>query len=259
MIGWLRARREARLLRERAIPQALWQATLDRYPFLARRRPADRERLRELATLFLADKEFSAAGGLVLSDAMAVAIAAQACLPVLHLGLAPYAGFVGIVLHPAEVAARRSWTDEHGIVHSWDEVLAGEAMEGGPVMLSWQDVAAAGTDAEGRPYNVVVHEFVHVLDAANGALDGQPPLPDAAAARHWRQVMQAAHARLQTALAQDRPGVLDPYGAQSLEEFFPVAAEAFFLTPQGLREESPALYTLLADYFRQDPAADLAH
>ena len=28
---------------------------------------------------------------------MAVSIAAQACLPVLHLGLTPYAGFVGIV------------------------------------------------------------------------------------------------------------------------------------------------------------------
>lgn len=253
MIGWLRARREARLLRERAIPDALWQATLTQFPFLRLARADEAARLRELATLFLADKEFSAAGGLMLTDAMAVAVAAQACLPVLNFGLAPYAGFVGIVMHPAEVTARREWTDEHGIVHAWDEVLAGEAMEGGPIMLSWRDVEAAGTDAEGRPYNVVIHEFVHVLDMGNGAIDGLPALPDPALRRHWRQVLEAGRAQLQRALDAGRPGVLDPYGASSVEEFFPVAAEAFFLNPEALRDEAPPVFDLLAQYFLQGP------
>ena len=54
---------------------------------------------------------------------MAVAIAAQACLPVLRLGLDWYDGFVGIVVHSDEVVARREVMDEDGIVHEYDEAL----------------------------------------------------------------------------------------------------------------------------------------
>ena len=88
-----------------------------RYPFLAARAPAELERLRELAARFLATKEFHGAKGFVITDAVALSIAAQAVLPVLHLGLAWYDDFVGIVVHPDEVVARRTQVDEHGVVH----------------------------------------------------------------------------------------------------------------------------------------------
>ena len=87
MISGLRrawqARRERASLQRRAIPDDLWKRTLVRYPFLQRRDPADGAELRRLTSLFLDRKEFSCAGGLRLTDAMAVAIAAQAALPVL--------------------------------------------------------------------------------------------------------------------------------------------------------------------------------
>ena len=70
-----------------ADPGPLWQLTLARYPFLAARQADNLAALREMTTLFLAQKEFSGAGGLVVDDRMAVAIAAQACLPALELGL----------------------------------------------------------------------------------------------------------------------------------------------------------------------------
>ena len=143
-------------------------------PFLAERSASDLKQLRRLATLFLNEKEFTGIGGLIVTDEMAVSIAAQACLPVLRFGLAPYRGFVGIVVHADEVVARRSTTDDDGIVHEYDEVLTGEAMEGGPVMLSWRDVSQAGSTAEWG-YNVVIHEFAHVLDMGDGAADGVPP------------------------------------------------------------------------------------
>ena len=255
---WWRRHRDAQTLRERAIPDALWSATLERYPFIATRSTADRERLRGLAALFLARKEFAAVGDLVLSDAMAVAIAAQACLPVLALDLAAYDGFVGIVVHAGEVVAPREVIDEHGIVHAYDEPLTGEAMEGGPVTLAWSDVAEAGASAA-RGYNVVIHEFVHVLDMADGRpADGVPPLPDAAARRHWLQVLEAGLARLRRDLEAGRAPFLDPYGAESIEEFFPVAAEAFFVAPRALQGEQPQLYVLFCNYFRQDPAAEVA-
>ena len=155
--------RDARTLRRRPIPQPLWQLTLVQFPFLARRSQADRTRLRELTTLFLASKEFTGANGLHVSDAMAVAIGAQACLPILRLGLPWYDRFVGIVVHPDEVVAQREVMDDDGVVHTYDEPLTGEAMEGGPLMLAWADVRDAGESAE-IGYNVVIHEFAHVLD-----------------------------------------------------------------------------------------------
>jgi len=51
-------------------------------------------------------------------------------------------------------------------------------------------------------------------------------------------------------LISDLPG---SYGAQSVDEFFAVASEVFFVAPADLRVEHPALYELLAGYYRQDP------
>jgi Mlc titration factor MtfA (ptsG expression regulator) len=254
MIGtWWRRRRDALALRQRPIPDELWLTTLGDFPFLKYRPMRDLLKLRELATLFLARKEFATAGGLQLSDSIALAVAAQACVPVLHLGLDWYDGFVGIVLHPDEVVARREWQDEDGIVHTGEEVLAGEAMPGGPVMLSWRDVQAAA-EAPATGYNVVIHEFVHVLDMRNGQADGVPPLADAAQQRRWTDTMAAGHAWLCEQIEAGRPTLLDPYAAHGLEEFFPVCAESFFVSPAALLAEQPAVYGMLREFFRQDPA-----
>lgn len=252
---WQRRRDDAAVQR-RAIPDDLWKRTLVRYPFLQRREAADRETLRRLTSLFLDRKEFSAAGGLKLTDAMVVAIAAQAVLPVLKLGLAHYDGFVGIVVHPDQVVARREVADEHGIVHHYDEPLAGEAMEGGPVMLSWRDVRAAGLGAPAA-YNVVIHEFAHVLDLGDGVADGRPPLPPGLPAAAWDATLQTELTALRQRIAAGEDTTLDPYGASAEEEFFAVASEAFFVQPEPMRQAHPALYGMLCRYYLQDPATDL--
>ncbi|WP_418314822.1 zinc-dependent peptidase [Piscinibacter sakaiensis] len=247
--------RQNRVLSKRPIPDPLWLTTLARYPFIARRSTADLARLRQLATLFLAEKEFTGAGGLQATDEIAVAIAVQACLPILHLGLSAYDDFIGIVVHPDEVVAEREVMDEDGIVHSYEETLTGEAMSGGPVMLSWRDVAEAGESAE-QGYNVVIHEFVHVLDMRDGVADGVPLLPNDAARQRWIDVLDREYEAFCDSLDNDPEPAIDPYGAEAPEEFFAVAAEAFFVSPQVLLHEHPALYRLLQGYFRQDPAAE---
>jgi Mlc titration factor MtfA (ptsG expression regulator) len=248
-----RKRRDERTLRNRAIPDTLWQLTLARYPFLAQRSAADLAVLRDLATLFLAEKEFTGAQGFEVTDEIAVAVAAQACLPVLRLGLDGYRGFVGIVMHGDEVVARREVMDEDGVVHHYDETLTGEAMEGGPVMLSWRDVEASGETAEWG-YNVVIHEFAHVLDMGDGLADGVPPLPDRAAREAWCAVIDAQFNEFCDRVDAGEDTLLDPYGAQSVDEFFAVASEVFFTAPADLAAEHPPLYELLAGYYRQDPA-----
>ena len=281
MLDWLRRRVSGASARRRHrpdFPDDLWQSTLDAFPFLAEGDPAAQIRLRALSAAFLECKEFHGAGGLIITDAMALAVAAQACLPLVHLApTAPaattlrwYDDFVGIVMHPGEVLARRELTDDDGVVHHYREALTGEAMDGGPVMLSWADVADAGrTAAQG--YNVVIHEFVHKMDLRDGEADGCPPLPAgfmgaasaAEARRKWLARLQSEFERFSDQVAAaDRFGGLvqapwlDPYAAESISEFFAVAAEAYFVNPQQLSAQSPALHGLLDHFFR--PAAALS-
>jgi len=254
MIGAWRRFRESRTLKRRAIPDALWNLTLARFPFLARRDHESLEQLRRLSTLFLAEKEFCGAQGFEVTDQVAVAIAAQACVPVLRLGLHCYAQFVGIVVHPDEVRVRREVMDEVGIVHRYTEVLSGEAMEGGPMMLSWRDVESAG-GSDDWAYNVVIHEFAHVIDMRDGAADGVPLLADRQAPAAWLDVLNAEFESLLRRLESEVETALDPYGAQGPDEFFAVASESFFVSPRAMRAEHPALYDLLRGFYLQDPAA----
>jgi Mlc titration factor MtfA (ptsG expression regulator) len=249
MFGWLRGRASPP-----AVPDALWDQLLDRYPFLARRPPEQRLRLRALAAQFLATKEFHGAQGFVITDEVALSIAAQAVLPVLNLGLKWYDDFVGIVVHQGQVIARRTAVDEAGVVHQWDDVLAGEAMDRGPVMLNWQDVQAAGTTA-GQGYNLVIHEFAHKLDMRDGRADGCPPLACAGARRQWLATMQEEFQafREQVIVAQrfgGEPPWLDGYGATAIAEFFAVACEAYFVNRDRFQHEFPALVALFDPFFR---------
>ncbi len=254
MRDWLTRWRKARTLARRAIPDALWALTLARFHFLTWRDAADLAALREMTTLFLADKEFSGAHGLEVDDAMAVAIAAQACLPVLRLGLHWFDGFKGIVVHADAVLAQREHVDDAGVVHQYEEELTGEAMHGGPVMLAWRDVAEAGESAD-VGYNVVVHEFVHVLDMRDGDADGIPPLPDRTRRDEWIAVLDAEFDAFCDRVDAGEDTVLDPYAAEAPEEFFAVASEVFFVAPRDLQREHPRFYELLRGFFGQDPAA----
>jgi MtfA peptidase len=253
----LRSWREQRAVQRHAIPDALWQLTLLRYPFLAQRSEDDLAELRRLSSLFLASKEFHGVDGFEVTDEVAVAVAAQACLPVLRLGLSWYDGFVGIVMHEGEVVAQRSYQDEDGVVHEYDEELAGEAMEGGPLMLAWNAVAVSDDPAEfgaDAVYNVVIHEFAHVIDMRDGMADGVPPLESDERER-WITVIDAEWEAFCKRLDAGEETLIDPYGGEAVEEFFAVAVEAFFVAPAAVRAEEPALYELLAGFFRQDPAA----
>lgn len=258
MAGWLqslRRRRDARALQRRAISDELWQACTAELPFVAARPVEQQDRLRRMASLFLDRKEFSGAGGFVVTDRIALAVAVQACLPVLELGIDQYDGFVGIVVHCDAVLASREVVDEHGIMHAYDEELAGEAMKGGPLMLSWADVLhEPEPGAPATAYNVVIHEFAHVLDLRDGQADGTPVLGSSAQRRAWSEVLMAEYDRFCERVVCGYETALDPYAAEAPGEFFAVASEGFFVTPRALKEEQPAMYRLLASYYRQDPA-----
>ena len=234
------------------IPEALWQRTLASLPFFATLTVDQQKRLKTLSERFLAEKEFTAAGGLELNDEICVAIAAQGCLPILELGLGAYGDWVGIVVYPDEFVVQRRIEDEDGIVHEFDDVLSGEAWEGGPLVISWHDVQLAG-QADSAGYNVVIHEFAHKLDMLNGEADGIPALHSSLDEDGWIAVFDAAFEDFCRRVDADEETIIDPYASQDHSEFFAVISEVFFLTPQVVASEYPALYDLLRRYYRQDP------
>lgn len=98
-------------------------------------------------------------------------------------------------------------------------------------------------------HNVGIHEFVHVLDIADGYMDGIPSLfmPDELV-RQWKKLSENEMAKIQI----DKSTIRD-YGASNEQEFLSVCSEYFFERPQKLAEEHPEIYKLLSRTFQQNP------
>ena len=255
MIKLLKNWRRRRLLKSRPIPYRDWHRIVQNLPLLHGLSIAERVRLRLLSTLFLHEKSLEPMQGLQLNDAMRLHLAAQAVLPILHLGITGYDGWKSLVLYPAEFVTRQQWTDEAGLVHTRREIRIGEAWERGPVVLSWADVAASGY-CDG--YNCVIHELAHKLDYTNGAMDGCPALHVGMRVADWRRAFTAAFDDLRRRLERGEQTALDPYGAEAPEEFFAVMSEHFFETPHLLQNHYPEVYRQLQLFYRQDPRLRLA-
>ena len=265
------------------IPEPLWQSTLRQLPFLDRLGADERSRLKSLCEQLLDRKPLSGAKGVEISveisDEIAVLIAAQSCLLVLNLDLSLYDDMSAILVFPDAFGIRQRHIDDAGVVHEWNEELAGEAVEyGGAVALSWLDVELQ--QEPGATHNIVIHEFAHKIDMGRGAANGCPPfladLHDPALLRDWPAVFSSAyedfcarvdrmeaelpddfhidhanHAQRYDELATQLP--LDPYASRDPAEFFAVASEAFFIAPAPLADGYPDIYRKLAAYYRQNP------
>lgn len=261
VMGWLKNWRRRRMLARHRLDPALWWRVTEQLAFLHGLDPAQTRRLEDLTLLFLAEKEFAPAGGIELSDAMCLAIAVQACLPILELGLDWYRGWRGVVVYPGGFRVPRSKLDTAGVLHEWDAELAGESWLGGPVVLSWDAVSAAGrnsTDHHAKEVSVVIHEFAHKLDMVNGRADGLPPLHPGMDRRAWREAFTSAYVTLCDEVERGRQTWLDPYAAESPAEFFAVASEAFFEEPNETQRHYSAVYEQLHQFYRQDPARRLS-
>jgi Mlc titration factor MtfA (ptsG expression regulator) len=246
--------RKKRALDKVQVDDAQWAAVEAHLPFLDHLSPDERQRLRDMARQLLAEKEWTGAQGLQLTPRIQLSIALQACLPVLNIGLEHYRGWVGIVVYPGDFIIPRNVMDADGVVHEYDDHVLGEAWEGGPVLVSWFDDP---DDAGG--VNIVIHEFAHKLDMENGIVDGMPRLPAEMSRKEWIAAFEPAYEdfcrRVDAADLRGEETLLDPYGSEHPSEFFAVMSEAFFETPEVLRDEYPAVYEQLRRYYGQNPAA----
>lgn len=102
--------------------------------------------------------------------------------------------------------------------------------------------------AEQSTHNVGIHEFVHLLDRADGATDGIPEtLIKQPYMIPWVKMMQQEILKIRAGESD-----IDPYGSTNEAEFLSVVSEYFFKQPQLLEEKHPKLFVLLEKIFRKD-------
>ena len=97
--------------------------------------------------------------------------------------------------------------------------------------------------------SVGIHEFAHLLDEADGVIDGLPraALPPALL-QPWTALMHREMAAIREGKSE-----INPYAATNEAEFFAVVTEYFFEKPGKLQEHHPELYDLLTQAFHQNP------
>jgi Mlc titration factor MtfA (ptsG expression regulator) len=227
-----------------------WEEALAAAPAAAHLDANQRGRLRELVVLFLREKALHGVQGVEVDAAARLKVALHACIPVLELGLERYSGWHSVLVYPGEFRTRHTYVDEVGVVHELDRVLAGEAWEDGPVVLSLEDIEQAGREPG---YNVLLHELAHKLDMQNGVANGMPPLHRGMDRRAWTDAFSAAYADLCARVDAGEETAIDPYAAEDPAEFFAVLSELFFELPAVLDQAYPSVYAQLALYYRQDP------
>ena len=249
MIGLLRRLRRP----SPSIQDELWRTVATDTPWVSALDDVRSDRLRGLAARFLHQKTITPLAGLSLDDAQRVQLAALCCLPLLEFGESGLRGWSQLIVYPDAFRVQRTHTDAAGVLHEWEDDLAGEAWDQGPLILSWADVQADLAEPEAG-FCVAVHEMAHKLDALDGELDGTPPLPGEWHG-HWARDFQRAYDDFCMQVDLGRETALDPYAAEAPEEFFAVATEYHFSAPDVLADAMPEVGRHLRRFYGPSPFA----
>ncbi|HET6604120.1 MAG TPA: M90 family metallopeptidase [Xanthomonadaceae bacterium] len=252
MFKWLRSLHAAGDPDAR-VDEACWRRLRARNPWAAALPEARAQRLRTLTQEFLRSKDITPAADFDPNHEDRVLIASLCVLPVLDGGLEWLSGWRQLIVYPGQFGVRRHHHDDAtGVVSEWNDELAGEAWDRGPVILSWADIAA-DLQEPGAGFCVVAHEIAHKLDALDGAMDGMPPLPGPARRQRWIGTFQRAYDALCADLEAGREAVIDEYAAEAPDEFFAVTSEYHFSAPSHLAEVMPQVAHELREFYGEPP------
>jgi Mlc titration factor MtfA (ptsG expression regulator) len=124
-------------------------------------------------------------------------------------------------------------------------MVGNQNMEG--IMILSKEALELGFKNESDKHNTAIHEFVHLIDKSDGAVDGIPKLLlEKQYAIPWLNLINQEIAKI-----VDGKSDINPYGATNQAEFFSVVSEYFFERPKLLEEKHPELYGLLERIFNQ--------
>jgi hypothetical protein len=239
-------------LKQRPFPPQ-WTTIIQQYlPFYPRLTPNERRRLQGHIQVFLAEKQFIGCRGLQITEEIKLVVAAIACLLLLNERGNYFPQLRSILIYPTAYLAKQVNVTAEYVVEEQQVAKLGESWVRDQLILSWHHIqqdTAHWQDGQ----NVVIHEFTHQLDQADGSADGVPVLVEKQEYQQWATVMTSGYQLLCQQVERGIPTVIDRYGATNPTEFFAVVTEAFFCRPQLLQQQHPQLYQLLQHYYQLNP------
>lgn len=222
-----------------------WRYLLRKHVLYYRRLPRpERRRFEESVQRFLAEVKISGVNTKVtLLDRLLVASGA----------VIPLFGFPGW-RYPNlnEVLLYTGAFNEDYLTEGRDTDILGMVGSGGAMnrmmILSQPELRLGFKQKRGRK-NVIIHEFIHLFDLSDGAVDGVPEHTlDDHYIRPWLDLMHQEMGRIERGKSD-----ISSYAATNEAEFLSVAGEYFFQRPDRLEEKHPELYRMLSEIFHQDP------
>lgn len=172
-------------------------------------------------------------------------IAASAVIPIFGFDNWTYKNLGSVVLYPDTF--NKDFQFEEGDRNIMG--MVGNGYMNGQMILS-QTALRHGFSKSAGKGNTGIHEFVHLLDDADGAIDG---VPESLMAHEytlpWIKMMHEEIERI-----EENKSDINPYAITNQAEFFAVVAEYFFEQPEALKEKHPQLYEQLSRIFAQDLA-----
>jgi MtfA peptidase len=130
--------------------------------------------------------------------------------------------------------------------------MVGSGYMEGKMLLS-KHALQQGFTNDSDKNNTAIHEFVHLIDKADGDTDGIPK--QLLSKQYTIPWLDMTYKKMQEIISNDSD--INPYGTTNKAEFFAVAAEYFFERPDLLQQKHPELYQILQQIFQQDPEVQL--
>lgn len=205
---------------------------------------AGKTRFEKLVNEFLQDTRVEGVGTDITNLDRAL-IASGAVIPIFGFPDWKYTNLTNIILYP------NSFDGEFQFEGGDRNILGmvGSGYMNGQMLLS-RGALLAGFSKSAGTGNAAVHEFVHLLDKADGETDGVPEyLMPHEYAVPWLKMMHQEMHRINEGRSD-----ISPYALTNEPEFLAVAAEYFFEKPNQLKHKHPEIYEQLSKAFGQDLA-----
>ncbi|SNC61476.1 hypothetical protein SAMN06265337_0476 [Hymenobacter gelipurpurascens] len=228
-------------------PVAWRQILTERVAFYLSLTPGDKQRFEKRVQVFLAQKRVTGIET-EIDDTTCVLVAASAVIPVFGFPDWEYGNLSEVLVVPDAWTQQRDPNKEYvGL----EGTLLGSVQgfqTSHYMRLSKASLEQGFKDALDKQ-NVGIHEFAHLLDEADGVIDGVPAIALPAELRpEWEAVMQREIAAIRAGDSE-----INSYAGTNEAEFFAVVTEYFFEKPEKLQEHHPELYALLSRALRQNP------
>lgn len=226
-----------------------WRQLLEKNSrFYCQLSPQNQSVFQERVRFFLAEKKIQGIST-EIDDEVRLLVAASAIIPTFAFPFFEYPNLSQVLVYPNSFDHSFQTARYEG--HEQDIAgMVGTGFLNGSLLLSKTDLLAGFQGS--NPHNVGIHEFVHLLDMADGAVDGLPEIfLSNAYTLPWLQLIRAEVRKIRKGRSD-----INPYGLTNDAEFLAVVSEYFFDQPEKLAEDHPELYRQLCSIFHQAPAGD---